>query len=349
MTSLSEFDFTFDERLIGTKPAEPPRSARMLVFERSTGYMQHERFEALPNYLKEGDCLVVNESYVLPARFKGRKTTGGAIEGLFLSADRDEVRVWLKGRLHEGENIMIDGFGSVNVKTRDEVRATLSCDASAFIRFLKKEGLPPLPPYILKEREASGLQVESHLDSRDYQSIFATESARYSVAAPTASLHFDETLLRSLEARGISLHRLRLHVNEGTFEPIRTSSVEDHVMHSEWAEISASTWSDLNRVKQEGRRVVAVGTTVVRALESAYLRHMSGQDISLFSTDLFIRPPYVFGMIDALVTNFHWPRSSLLLMVAAFMGDRNSWRHVYDEALREEYRLFSFGDGMLIQ
>lgn len=343
-SSLSSFDFAFDPSLVATEAVEPRSDSRLMVVHRATGKIRHDRFFNLAEYLPSGSLVVVNDTLVLSARFTGQRETGARIEGLFLRPDHDGVWVWLKGHVRSGEDIGIEGFGSVKVRTREDKRAFLEVNPLLFTEFLSQKGLTPLPPYIRSERERRGLDENQEIDKTRYQSIFAnSQNQASSVAAPTASLHFDQRVIERIQQKDIRFCSVRLDVGEGTFEPIMTENLEDVVLHSERVSISDASWMEIQKAKKEGRKVIAIGTTVLRALESAALRPNGPLQ---FETQLFVRPPFDFKIVDALVTNFHWPKSSLLVLVAAFMGD--SWRAVYETAVKERYRLFSFGDGMLI-
>lgn len=364
---LKDFHYDFPLELVAVQSIEPRSAARMMVIDRKGDTAKHSAFRELPNFLNAGDILVVNESTVLPARFYGRRKTGAKLEGLFLEGNGDQVRVWLKGKVKEGEAIEIDGYGEVIVSKRFEKDAFFNCKAVDFVKFLKIKGLMPLPPYIRNEREARGLNSESPSDSQVYQTVFANDDVdskdgqQYSVASPTASLHFDSELVASLQAKGIEIEKISLYVGEGTFAPVMVENLNDHKMHTEHCEINSDVWSRLMRAKKEGRRIIAVGTTALRTLESAALRSKKGETLEHFTTDLFIRPPFEFQVASGLITNFHWPDSTLIVLVATFLeaieaGERglcksvlhHRWRTYYDLAIRERYRLFSYGDGMLI-
>lgn len=355
---LSDFRFEVPQRLIATQPLEPRSSSRMMTIDRIRKDLKDSCFSQLPNFLKPGDLLVFNETFVIPARFFGRRKSGGVLEGLFLQSPGPEVRVWIKGRVNSGERIFIDDFGDVEVKARNGKDAILLVDKAVFTSFLRRRGAIPIPPYVQAERERRGEDVEAKEDRVRYQSLCARDDGLgYSVAAPTASLHFDQNLLSSLERSGIELCRLQLHIGEGTFAPVAVQNLGAHQMHEEEVGIFEAAWSQVVRTRKRGERVIAVGTTVCRALES--FARLSPEVFlpTTFRTSLFIRPPFEFLVVDGLITNFHWPDSTLVVLVASFLEAVNGktpadlthqWRTYYEEAVRTNYRFFSFGDGMLI-
>lgn len=345
---LAAYDYDLPPELIAAEPAARRDEARLLIVDRSKGTLSHGTVGDLPRLLAPGDLLVLNDTRVVPARLRGvREATGGKWEGLFLRAD--EAGLWellgqTRGRLQEGETILISAPSSdgpplrVTLLSRGEEgvwHARPENNIHAF-DLLERYGEVPLPPYIRKG-------VAGDADRTRYQTVYAR--ARGSVAAPTAGLHFTEDLLAACERRGIGRAFVTLHVGIGTFRPVTAERLSEHVMHSEWGELSASTAEAIDETKTRGSRVVAVGTTSVRVLESAAapgeVRAFRGE------TNLFIRPPYRFRAVDVLLTNFHLPRSTLLVLVSALAG-RDLIRRAYAEAIRERYRFFSYGDAMLI-
>ena len=348
MSELDHYDYTLPKELIAQTPCPRRDDARLLVVDRSAGTIRHHHVRDVDEFLEPGDCLVLNNTKVVPARMIGRRTkTGGYWEGLFLDWDpatglwrfmgktrgkiRPEETVTLIDR--EGEDAVLlhlgtkepDGTWVGRVESREDPFA-----------LLERIGRVPLPPYIRK-----GRMVDK--DRQTYQTVFAEEPG--AVAAPTAGLHFTESLLHELENAGVILTRVTLHVGLGTFEPISVESLDEHKMHSEWGKIDAKTVETLARVRNRGGKVIAVGTTSTRLLETAAadgtLKPFSGQ------TDLFIRPPYEFKAIDSLLTNFHLPKTTLLVLVRTFGGD-DLIMQAYEEAVRERYRFYSYGDAMLI-
>jgi S-adenosylmethionine:tRNA ribosyltransferase-isomerase len=337
-----EFDFALPPELIAQHPAERRDGSRLLVLHRQTETWEHRRFTDLPELLRAGDILVRNNSRVLPARLLGtRVRTGGAWEGLFLQA-RDEgtweLLTRTRGRPEIGERIRVDGGLELELTGRAEGGAWVARPLSEGTptALLEQFGQVPLPPYIRKGREESG-------DRERYQTVYA--QAPGSVAAPTAGLHFTEAVFEALQARGVSWVDVTLHVGIGTFRPIETDDIDAHQLHSEWATLSAPTAEALRAARAAGGRVLAVGTTAARTLETA----SQGGTFAPFDspTALYLKPGHTFRGVDALLTNFHLPRSSLLVLVSALAGVEFV-RAAYAEAIRERYRFYSYGDAMLI-
>jgi S-adenosylmethionine:tRNA ribosyltransferase-isomerase len=344
---IQQYDYELPHELIAQRPVACRSDARMMVVDRATEQIEHAHVRDLSEWLESGDCLVVNDSRVIPAQLEGyRPATGGRWQGLFLSADdQGNWRTLCKtrGKLQPGERIMLRDRAAVDAvalrllaRLEDGVWAVHVESSEPTWSLLQRIGRVPLPHYI-----RGGRMVDDDLDW--YQTVFADRSG--SVAAPTAGLHLTEALIRQLEQQGISLQRVTLHVGLGTFRPISVTRLQDHTMHREWGELTDATAAQLRRARQQGRRIVAVGTTSVRVLESAAaagpLAAWSGE------TDLFIRPPYEFRAVDVLLTNFHLPRSTLLVLARTFGGDALI-RRAYQEAIHERYRFFSYGDAMLI-
>jgi S-adenosylmethionine:tRNA ribosyltransferase-isomerase len=336
------FDFDLPAARIAQQAVEPRDSARLMVLDRSTASWRHHRFHELPELLSSKDVLVRNDTRVLPARLAGvRAATGGRWEGLYLRtlpSGAWEMLASTRGRPRPGESINVDGglvliLESQDANGRWTVRS--SPDGPAEL-LLARYGHAPLPPYIRGGQEQA-------TDRDRYQTVYAR--APGAVAAPTAGLHFTEALLQRLAERGTGVVDLTLHVGLGTFRPIAATEIEEHVLHAEPAEITARAASAINDRRAAGGRAVAVGTTSARVIETAWrdgsIRAFRG------TTDLYIRPGHAFRGVDALVTNFHLPRSSLLVMVAAFAGLEFT-QSAYKEAIREGYRFYSYGDAMLI-
>ena len=337
-------DFVFDlpEELIAQKPAERRDESRLLVMNKSSGeIIDHTLFKNLKKHLKPGDRLVLNDSKVIPARLYGdKKSSGIEIEVLLLNEkeeDRWEVLVNPGRRVKTGT--VIDFDGEIEAECLDSTdfggRIMEFRPAGELREKLDDIGEMPLPPYIERKPE----------DPRRYQTIYASEEG--SVAAPTAGLHFTERLLEELKDYGIDMSFLTLHVGLGTFRPVRTEEVEDHDMHAEYYELPQSTSRAIKKTRESGNRVVAVGTTVTRTLEGAAPAVKAGEADQGW-TDLFIYPGYEFKIIDSLITNFHLPRSTLLMLVSALAG-RENILSAYGEAVEREYRFYSFGDAMLIK
>jgi S-adenosylmethionine:tRNA ribosyltransferase-isomerase len=345
-----EFDLPDD--LIAQHPAEPRDRSRLMVIDRRRGSWEHRVFTDLPGLLDPRDVLVRNDTRVVPARLVGhRESTGGRWEGLFLRelpGGTWEVMTRTRGRPAIGERVVVGQGLCLALEARGEsgcwiVRPLGEANAAGgdeagrtTFALLERHGQTPLPPYIRRGREAAG-------DRQAYQTVYARRPG--SAAAPTAGLHFTDEVLARLAERGIACVDVTLHVGPGTFRPITTERLEDHVMHAEWAELSAEAAGILEKRRGQGGRIVAVGTTSARTLETAAasgsLRPFVGE------TRLFIRPGHVFRGLDALITNFHLPRSSLLVLVATLAG-ADLIRAAYDEAIRCRYRFFSYGDAMLI-
>jgi S-adenosylmethionine:tRNA ribosyltransferase-isomerase len=336
---VSDFDYMLPPELIAQHPCQRRDHSRLLVLDKNSGAVSHRHFYDLPQLLGKNDLLVLNDTKVLPARLFARKPTGGKLEVLLISPVDD--RTWSclvkpAKRATAATQLQFDGALSGEVVGAGDLglrTIRFSLGGQEFQSKLEQIGEMPLPPYI----------YEKQADPGRYQTVYA--SAPGAVAAPTAGLHFTPELLRGLEAAGIETAFLTLHVGLGTFRPVAAENVEEHRMHSEYYSISPETARKINEAKTLGRRLVAVGTTSVRVLETAAQEGV----ISAGSgwTDIFIYPGYTFSMVDALVTNFHLPRSTLLMLVSALAG-REHILAAYKEAVAREYRFFSFGDAMLI-
>ena len=345
---LSDFDFDLPESLIATRPARPRASARLLLARGDD--IRNHRVSDLPDLLRPGDVLVLNVTKVIPARLYGvrhRKTADGEIrakiEITLLEPTPDGL--WLAlpkplRKIEPGDVVVFSDNLSAEVAAPRDGRAALRFDAAggALDAALERDGAMPLPPYIAKRRPPDDA------DRVDYQSVFARESG--AVAAPTASLHFDEDLLARLLARGVEFVEVTLHVGAGTFLPVRVGDISEHRMHAEWGEITEAAADALTRAKAEGRRVVPVGTTALRLIETAASRPGV---IGAFrgKTDIFIRPGFEFRAADGLMTNFHLPKSTLMMLVSALMGMERV-RRIYANAVAEKYRFFSYGDSSLL-
>ena len=338
---LSDLDYELPPELIAQIPAPSRDASRLLVIDRARGGFEDHGFAELPDLLRPGDCLVVNNSRVIPARVLARDAGGREVELLFFEAiDRSRWRALTRpGRRSRAGAELEAGGARLRVvgADADGPRVVERLDGS-IDELLRERGVPPLPPYI--ERFAAPTAA----DLERYQTIYARPPG--SVAAPTAGLHFTPAVLDSLRRRGVELHELTLHVGPGTFRPIKTARVEDHALPPERIAIPPSVADAVNRARDGHRRVVAVGTTTTRALESAV-----GADGRLRAVDgdagLYITPGYTFRVVDALLTNFHLPRSTLLALVMAFAGIEET-RRLYRLAVEERYRFYSFGDAMLI-
>ena len=352
MYTLRDYDYALPEELIAQAPAQQRDHARLMVMDRRSGAVCHHRFENLPELLTPRDLVVINNTRVVPARLFGTKATGGKVEILILDYAGGRQRLETEGvfsseclvkaskRPRPGTQLSFGNDLSAEiVATRDDIHTIRFASQLPLEEVLDRIGVMPLPPYIKRSQSA-----ENQHDRHDYQTVYATESG--AVAAPTAGLHFTSDLMKAIEARGIAVVALTLHVGYGTFRPVRVTDIRDHQMHAERFSVPPAVAETVNHHKARGGRIVAVGTTSVRTLEFAAspegrLRAMQGEN------DLFIYPGYRFRMVDAMITNFHLPQSTLLMLVSAFAG-RESILSGYQEAIKQRYRFFSYGDGMLI-
>jgi len=338
----SDFDYQLPPDLIAQK-ALPRGESRMLVLHRVSGEVEHRTVQDLPDYLAPGDTVLLNDTRVIPARLFARRPTGRRFELLLLHGlgeGRWEALLRPSARARFGERLLLDDGGTVSPERRmDEGRWVVSFEPAIDLDRMEQLGETPLPPYI---QRPSGPEPN---DRSRYQTVYA--SVPGAVAAPTAGLHFDRSLLAGVEGSGAGIVRLTLHVGLGTFRPVAVEDLEEHRMHSEWYRFSETAADAVNSALAEDRRIVCVGTTTVRALEG----NLAGSDGRLAAgeawTDLFIRPGFAFHGVGAMLTNFHLPRSTLLMLVSAFAG-REHILAAYAEAIRERYRFFSYGDAMLI-
>jgi len=336
------FDFHLPEELIAQTPLEQRDASRLMVLNKETGNVKHHMFHDLLDYVQEGDCLVLNDTRVLPARLFGTKEdTGANIEVLLLKqtqGDTWETLVKPAKRVKEGTVISFgDGrLTAVCKETSDQGGRLLEFNYEGiFYEVLEQLGEMPLPPYI-KER----------LDDQErYQTVFAREQG--SAAAPTAGLHFTEEMLEQLKEKGVHIAFLTLHVGLGTFRPVSVDDLEEHDMHSEFYQVSEGTAALLNSVREKGGRIISVGTTSTRTLETIATEHNGKFVASSGWTNIFIFPGYEFKAIDGMITNFHLPKSTLIMLVSALAG-RENVISAYEQAVAEKYRFFSFGDAMLI-
>jgi len=372
---LSDFDYKFPKELIAQRPLKDRDASRMMVVDRSAKSSAHSKVSELPGYLQRGDLVIFNDSKVIPARLFGKRG-GQDLELLVVEPAPEGKNLWRcltkkAKRIRPGEKIFFGMQTTAVAKGRDDIYLLVEFKSNSLELAIEHHGVPPLPPYI--ERE--GLESYTAEDRERYQTIYAKKSG--SAAAPTAGLHFSDALIKTLEDAGIFIEHITLHVGIDTFTPVRVDDLSEHRMHGERVKFSKKTAEAIARAKSEGRRIIAVGTTTVRALESAALpigavtsresrvacnlsretrdaRRItqgagSGELIAHgeWTTDLFIKPNFKFKIVDAMLTNFHLPKSTLLMMVAAFAG-REFILSCYEEAIREKYRLFSYGDCMLI-
>ena len=331
-----EFDFYLPKELIAQRPAEPRDSSRLMVIRRRTGEIKHRIFRDIVNYLNPGDLLVLNTTKVIPARLRGHKITGAKVEVFLL--EKMGVGLWKclvrpGSKVKPGTVVIFDGGLRARCLERMESGTRLMEFDPPDDDLLFSRGEIPLPPYVESGPE----------DPSAYQTVYAEHEG--AVAAPTAGLHFTEELLKKIRSKGVRLAEVVLHVGLGTFRPVKVENVEDHRMESEFYWVPSETVRLLKETKSSGGRIVAVGTTVVRTLET--IARLPERDEYSGKTDLFIYPPFEFKLVDALVTNFHLPRSTLIMLVAAFTG-LDLVKRAYNIAVKEGYRFFSFGDATLI-
>jgi len=339
---IEEFDYTLPAFLVAQYPSPQRGESRLMILHRSRGEIEHRAFRDITKYLHPGDLLVRNNTRVIPARLIGKKETGGKVEMLLIpptNGTRGEYEVLIKGseKVKKGARIQFgqDFYGEVKEVSEGMGKICFSSQVE-IMDLLQKIGHIPLPPYIKREDEP--------LDRVRYQTIFAERDG--SIAAPTAGLHFTQPILQSLRDQGVNITSITLHIGIGTFTPVKTKEIEDHVMGAEWIEISEETANEVDRTKQMGGRVIAIGTTTTRALESftdLEGRVKPGKNLS----SLFIHPPYRFRVVDGLITNFHLPKSTLIMLVSTFAG-KEFLLKAYEEAIERKYRFYSYGDAMLI-
>jgi len=345
-----DFSYELPDELIARYPAPERSASRLLHLDRGTGAIAHRYFRDLPSLLTSRDLLVFNNTRVIPARLYGRKQSGGKVEilverlvGEHVGKNKECLAHLRAGKslkpgalidLEHGQQLEMLGREGLPGRDKELFRLRVRGDAR-LLDVLEQQGHMPLPPYIDRDDESS--------DRERYQTVF--NKIPGAVAAPTAGLHFDEALLSQLQQQGVSFAQVTLHVGAGTFQPVRVDNLDEHVMHSEWFSVDESVCKAVEACRARKGRVIAVGTTSVRCLESAFrdgqLRAMQGD------TSIFIKPGYHFNVVDGLVTNFHLPESTLLMLVSAFAG-KNSVFNAYDEAIKNKYRFFSYGDAMVI-
>lgn len=338
---LSDFNYNLPEELIAQDPLEQRDNSRLMVLHRATGEIEHKHFYDIIDYLNPGDCLVINNTKVIPARLMGvKEETGASIEVLLLK--RKEERVWetlvkpgkkarVGARIRFGDGLLVGEVIDVVEEGNRFIRFEYE---GIFEEILDQLGQMPLPPYITHQLQ----------DKNRYQTVYAKYDG--SAAAPTAGLHFTEALLQRIEAKGIRIAKVTLHVGLGTFRPVKEENILDHHMHSEYYMVDEEAAKIINETKAAGGRVISVGTTSTRTLES--VADASGHIPAASGwTDIFIYPGYQFKAVDCLITNFHLPESTLIMLVSA-LADRETILHAYETAVKEKYRFFSFGDAMLI-
>jgi S-adenosylmethionine:tRNA ribosyltransferase-isomerase len=338
MMQRTDFHYELPAELIAQAPLDQRSASRLLCFERNSGCLDDRKFNDLPALLNPNDLLVFNNTKVIPARLYAAKASGGRVEILVerLLGDRECLaQVRASKAPKPGGTLVLENGSELQVLGREEGFFHLQAVAGDLMGLLQDLGHIPLPPYITRE--------DTDYDRRRYQTVFAETPG--AVAAPTAGLHFDQALLGQLKDTGIQSATVTLHVGAGTFQPVRVDDIEDHHMHAEWLEVSQSACDAIDAARKRGGRVIAVGTTAVRSLETA----AQGGLLEPFSGDsrIFIYPPYQFRVVDAMITNFHLPESTLLMLVSAFAG-REHTLAAYRHAIAQRYRFFSYGDAMLI-
>jgi S-adenosylmethionine:tRNA ribosyltransferase-isomerase len=343
MSSL-RLDYQLPDELIARYPPAHRDDSRLLVLHRDSGKNEDKKFPEVPGYLGPGDILVINETRVIPARLLGiRETTGAQVEIFLLHKQADRTDIWHvlaapAKKVKPGEHFIINDDLQCEVieELPDGERIVEFHSKSCLEEAIERAGAMPIPPYLKREAE--------EIDRERYQTVFAKVSG--AVAAPTASLHFTKELLSKIEEKGVSIARVLLHVGLGTFRPVEAENISEHTMHSEYFEVSGEAARKINDSKRHGGKVVAVGTTAARTLESA-VNDLGEVIAQSGETSIFIYPPYEFKIVDALITNFHQPKSSLLMMISAFAGYENVMK-AYKHAIEEKYRFLSYGDAMLI-
>ena len=338
-----DFDFELPEELIAQTPIEPRDASRLMVLDKTTGEIEHRHFHDITEYLNEGDCLVLNNSRVLPARIYGIKNeTGAHVEFLLLKNCGDDVWEALAGpgkRAKVGTSFTFEGSSMICevIEVKDDGNRLIRFHydkGTNFFTELDKIGQMPLPPYIKEKLK----------DKERYQTVYSEVNG--SAAAPTAGLHFTPELLKTIQKNGVNIGYVTLHVGLGTFRPVKEDDIEQHDMHSEYCVIPPETAALINETKKNGGRVICVGTTSCRTLES-WAQEDGHMEPSAGWTNIYIYPGYRFKVMDALITNFHLPQSTLIMLVSALAG-REHVLHAYEEAVKERYRFFSFGDAMFI-
>ncbi|MFA5130823.1 MAG: tRNA preQ1(34) S-adenosylmethionine ribosyltransferase-isomerase QueA [Patescibacteria group bacterium] len=346
---VKDFDYHLPPELIAQQPAKPRDHSRLLVLNKKTGEIEHRHFYDIVEYFQTGDILVLNNSKVFPARLIGhKKESGGAVE-IFLHQNKTS-NTWqclVRGRVKEGLLVVFKNKLVAEILENNNDGTWLikfNLKGLSFWRAINKIGEVPLPPYIKRNKQRAS-------DKHNYQTVFADAKKVGSAAAPTAGLHFTAAIIKKIKARGVKVVYVTLHVGLGTFAPMKTEKITEHKMHSELVEIPVATMKTVLKAKKNGQRVIAVGTTSCRTLESIDWPAMRTADKlqpQAYWTDIFIYPGYKFQVVDALITNFHLPKSTLLMLVSTLAGAKNIKR-AYSEAILRDYRFFSYGDAMFIK
>ncbi len=334
---LTDFDYILPDELIAKYPLEQRSASRMLHYKYCQNKIYHKQTVDLVDVLAPGEVLVFNNTKVIPARLFGEKSTGGKVELLVEKIfDNNRARVMIKSNraINQDQQIFLHGYKVVVIRKEQDLFIIELEDDISISKLLDEYGHVPIPPYLNRKQQ--------ELDLTRYQTVYA--SCPGAIAAPTAGLHFDQRLLNRLQKKGIKFEYLTLHVGLGTFVPVKVNNIAEHAMHKEYIELNEEVCFRLNKIKTEGKRLIAVGTTVTRALESAYTNKLTAFH---GETDIFIYPGYEFKAIDCLLTNFHLPKSTLLMLISAFVGRENILK-TYQEAIANKYRFFSYGDLMYL-
>ena len=344
---LTDFDFELPERLIAKYPTAQRTASKMLCLNGASGEVEHAQFTDILNMVEPGDLLVFNNTRVIPARLFGQKETGGKVEVMLervLSDNTALAHIRASKSPKEGSKLVLEGNVSVKILGRSDALFHIEFDVSAhgqksIFELLEQYGHMPLPPYIDRPDEDS--------DKERYQTVYNKKPG--AVAAPTAGLHFDDAILQKLKDKGVNTAYVTLHVGAGTFSPVRVDNIKDHQMHAEYAEVTSEVVAQVKQTKANGKRVIAVGTTSVRSLESA--AQAAKEDLIetfLSDTSIFIYPGFTFKVVDCTLTNFHLPQSTLMMLISAF-ASRDYVMEAYKQAIDKEYRFFSYGDAMFIK
>lgn len=352
MFSITDYNYDLPKELIAQKPIEKRDQSKLIFLDRKTGALSHHKFYEICDFLSPSDILVVNNTEVVPGRLIGKKDTGGKAEVLILNYTKGnnkrkddntfiyECLIKTSKRARQGTTIFFDqGLKAEVINSRNGIYSAKFTCKGDFEECLYRIGKVPLPPYISRDKDDIVCD-----DKQSYQTVYASQKG--AIAAPTAGFHFTEELIEKLKLKSIKIVEITLHVGYGTFLPVRVSDIRDHMIHSEWCTIPEKSAETINNAKANGSRIIAVGTTCVRSLE--YLSDTNGNILNKSGNcDLFIYPGYKFKVTDAMITNFHLPKSTLLMLVSAFAGRKNIL-NAYREAIKEKYRFFSYGDAMFI-
>jgi len=343
---LKKFDYNLPKNLIAQKPISPRDHSRLLLLSKKNGRIQHKHFYNIIDYLKSGDVLVLNNTKVMAARLMGKRAeTGGKVEVFLLNKMKTNIWQCLVGGHKRKENLKVEFFGGLKAEIlKNNLDGTWNVkfnkSGADFMKLVNKIGRVPLPPYIKRPGYVKALE-----DKVNYQTVYADDKKIGSVAAPTAGFHFTKKLISQLKKKGVQFEYVTLQVGLGTFAPVKVDDITKHKMHAEYVEVNKKTINNIIKAKKQGRKIIAVGTTSVRTLESVFKKVLVKNQA--FWTDIFIYPGYKFKIIDGLITNFHLPKSTLLMLVSAFASRKKIFK-AYKQAIKKKYRFFSYGDAMLI-